>query len=49
MLTFFVFTQTNAQNNFIVDWDYSDYGFNEFVAKADSTMKVKLFFKEEWV
>lgn len=49
LLTLFVFTQTNAQNNLIVDWDYSGYGFNEFVAKAESTLKVKFFFKEEWV
>jgi hypothetical protein len=49
LLAFIVFTQTNAQSNFIVDWDYSGNGFNEFVEKAESTLNVKFFFKEEWV
>ncbi|TAL61415.1 MAG: TonB-dependent receptor, partial [Bacteroidetes bacterium] len=39
----------NAQEKDIIDFDYNGLTFNEFVLKTKSRLKVKFFYKDEWV
>ena len=53
-LLFLAFTLTStlslgAQDKYKISWDYKDLTFSEFVAKAESLLPVKFFYKEEWV
>ncbi len=38
-----------AQDKYYITWDYKDLQFKEFVSAAESHLKVKFFYKEEWV
>jgi hypothetical protein len=49
ILTLFLESNLRAQENYKVSWDYKDLSFKEFVAKTESRLSVKFFFKDEWV
>jgi|WetSurMetagenome_2_1015567.scaffolds.fasta_scaffold11979_2 hypothetical protein len=38
-----------AQDKYPVSWDYKGQTFQEFVVKAESSLHVRFFFREEWV
>ena len=38
-----------AQDDFIITWNYENLTFKEFVLKAEDLLKVKFFYKDEWV
>ena len=38
-----------AQEKYVINWDYKDLTFKEFVSKAETLLKVKFFYKDEWV
>jgi hypothetical protein len=38
-----------AQEKYQVSWDYRNQSFKEFVANAERLLKLKFFFREEWV
>jgi len=42
-------TILKAQERYNISWDYKDLTFKEFVTKAEPILKVKFFFKDEWV
>ncbi|TFG41003.1 MAG: carboxypeptidase-like regulatory domain-containing protein, partial [Bacteroidia bacterium] len=39
----------HAQDEIEITWDYKDLSFKEFVAKAESTLNLRFFFRDEWV
>ncbi len=44
------FTSTlKAQDKYVINWDYKGLTFNEFVLRAKSELKVKFYYKDEWV
>jgi hypothetical protein len=49
ILILFAFTDLRAQEKYLITWDYSDLSFKEFVAKTESLLHVKFFYKDEWV
>jgi hypothetical protein len=38
-----------AQDKYPVSWDFKDLTFKEFVSIAESQLKVKFYYKDEWV
>jgi len=48
-ITLFCSLLLRAQERYYVTWDYSSQPFTVFVEKAESDLKVKFFFKTEWV
>lgn len=38
-----------AQDKYTVSWDYGNTSFREFVEKAESTLPVRFFFRDEWI
>lgn len=38
-----------AQDDLGITWDYNDQSFGEFVSKAESTLNLRFFFRDEWV
>ncbi len=39
----------NGQDKYPVTWEYKDLSFEEFVVKAETLLKLKFFYKEEWI
>jgi len=42
-------TPAFSQENYRIDWDYSGDSFNEFVKKAEASLPVKFFYRDEWI
>lgn len=38
-----------GQDKYLITWDYKNLSFKEFVAKSEKLLKVKFFYKDEWV
>ena len=49
ILTLFLATNLRAQEDYKISWDYKDLLFKEFVLKAESTLPIKFFYKDEWI
>jgi hypothetical protein len=39
----------NGQEKNIVTWDYSNSSFGEFAANCENILKIRLFYRDEWV
>jgi len=39
----------HAQDEIKITWDYKDLSFKEFIAKAESALNLRFFFRDEWV
>jgi hypothetical protein len=37
-----------AQEKYHISWDYRNLTFGEFVTRAESTLKIRFFYKDEW-
>jgi len=48
ILFYFSFTAM-AQDKYLINWDYKDLTFKEFVSKTQSLLKLKFFYKDDWV
>lgn len=49
LLTLFLFCDLAAQEDFRITWDIKGLTFKDFVIKAESTYKLKFYYKDEWV
>jgi len=49
ILTLLFSSHLVAQDKYIIDWEFKDLTFKEFVLKAEEQLKVKFFYKNEWV
>ncbi|MDP4222195.1 MAG: TonB-dependent receptor [Bacteroidota bacterium] len=49
ILLLFVSRTLTAQEELKITWDYRDLSFREFVSKAESSLNLKFFYKDEWV
>ena len=49
IFSLFFSTYLRAQDKYLITWDYQNLTFKEFVLKAQSNLKVKFFYKDEWV
>ncbi len=49
ILTLFLFPVLSAQEEMKITWNYDNLSFKDFVSKAESTYKLKFFYREEWV
>jgi hypothetical protein len=43
------FCGLSAQKEIIINWDYKDLPFRDFVARVESNNQIRFFYKEEWV
>ena len=43
------FISLKAQDELKITWDYRDLSFNEFVVRAENTLNLRFFFKDDWV
>ena len=41
--------KSSAQEKYMVSWKYGNTTFSEFVEKAESTLPVRFFFRDEWI
>jgi hypothetical protein len=46
---FHVTFSLHGQDKYMVDWEYKDQSFSQFVSNAEDVFKIKFFYKEEWV
>lgn len=44
-----IFCWMSGQEDLKITWDYIDLSFNEFVLKAETELKLRFFFKDDWV
>lgn len=49
LLTLLLSHLLHAQDEIVITWDYKDLSFREFVAKAENTLNLRFFFRDEWV
>lgn len=41
--------QMKGQDKYLINWDYRDMTFSEFAETSEKSLKVRFFYKEEWV
>ena len=49
LLTLFFSFLLHAQDDLKITWDYKDLSFNEFVVKAETSLNLRFFFRDDWV
>jgi len=49
VLTLLFSRLVNAQDELKITWDYTNLSFSEFVGKAENTLNLRFFFRDEWV
>jgi hypothetical protein len=49
VLLIFSYSHLMAQEKYIINWNYKDLSFKEFVLSAEQNLKVKFFYDDEWV
>jgi hypothetical protein len=49
LLTLFFSYLLHAQDELKITWDYKDLSFNEFVVKAETSLHLRFFFRDDWV
>ena len=49
ILTLFLSHLLHAQDELKITWDYKDLSFKEFVFKAENSLNLRFFFRDEWV
>ena len=45
---FLISTVIYSQEKYLVDWDYKDLSFKEFVLTSEKLLSVKFYYKDEW-
>lgn len=48
-LLFILSPLSDAQENYLIDWDFTGQSFEAFVQKAESQYPVKFFYNEDWI
>lgn len=48
-ILFFIFPVVQAQEEFVIDWDFDGQSFEDFVLKAESRFPVRFFYNDDWV
>jgi hypothetical protein len=49
ILFFILFCRTEAQDTLKIPFNYNNMSFNEFVSATENLLKIKFYYKEEWV
>lgn len=49
ILSLFLSYLLHAQDDLKITWDYKDLSFNEFVVKAETSLNLRFFFRDDWV
>lgn len=49
ILALFLSYLLHAQDELKITWEYKDLSFNEFVVKAETSLNLRFFFRDDWV